>query len=345
MTTFSGHQQKQTKKTSSEPARSTFQPDQPLVSEAEQATPIVHRASPLDWQAEVAFAERFGHSISRLAIHGPTPATNQIIQRVVDAKTVLNVKNTTAIPDLPANEVVILDAACKDESKRQAALDALYTYLKGRGLVDEAEVDSFTYEKKTDVYGFADASKKDAKKLAVFVYSAAFDTSAPVVYSTLRHELIHVEQQRLSADTVADANDPFFYHDPSRQGGTSGSYEGNVQHAVQEIETHVWEIENAGATGITADFVKNRRDTLYTYYKDLCENAGKISFKQQQNWKGYIDKAIKMAEQQLDEKDYPRKTIGWKADPKTASTTGKMKGEKKHIPGHTGKPYDRTNNP
>src|SRR5579875_518589 len=248
---------------------------------------------------------------------------------------------STAVPDLPAAQVTILDEACKDESKRQAALDALYTYLKGRGLVDEAEVDCFTYEKKTGVYGLVDVSKKDAKKSAVFISSAAFDMSAPVVYSTLRHELIHAEQQRLSADTVADPKDPFFYHDSSRQGGTSGSYEGNVQHAVQEIETHVWEIENAGATGITAEFVKNRGDALYTYYKDLCDNAGKMSFKQQQNWKGYIEKAIGMAEQKLDEKDYPRKTIVWKADPKTASTTGKMKGGKKHTPGHTGKPYDR----
>lgn len=340
MTTFSDRQQKHTRKTSSEPARSILQPDQPLVSQSQQAVPMAHRASPLDWQAEVAYAERAGHSIGRLAIHAPTSATNQIIQRMVDAKNVLSTRNTTAIPDLPAAEVTTLDDACKDESKRQAALDALYTYLKGRGLVDEAEVDSFTYEKKTGVYGLVDVSKKDANKSAVFIYSEAFDTSAPVVYSTLRHEIIHAEQQRLSADKVADPNDPFFYHDPSRQGGNSGSNEGNVQHALQEIETHVWEIVNAGATGITAEFVKNRRDALYTYYKDLCENAGKMSFKQQQNWKGYIDKAIKMAEPQLDEKDYPRKSIAWKADPKTGATTGKMT-EKKHTPGHTGKPYDR----
>ena len=74
-----------------------------------------------------------------------------------------------------------------------------------------------------------------------------------------------------------------------------------VIEAIQEIETHVWEIENASSTGAqqNTNFIKVRYEALDDWYKTLGTNARKLGPKQKTTWNDYVKRAKGDAERVL----------------------------------------------
>lgn len=245
---------------------------------------------------------------------------------------------------------------------RQTVLTALYNYLRTERIIDN-DVVRIEYEDTAAFYGitdFVDVADETSIQTVIKVSSKAFVDGAPIVYSTIRHEAIHAEQMKgiqnkpassLSTSDKPDAaNDDVNYIDRTRAaelngGGPAGRSvaastggtnkkrkrmaspkEGNIDRAIeamQEIETYVWEIENAGQTGTAGNvsFLTTRYKGLGNYYSDLCTYAGGIGKNQQADWKDYILRAKVAAENVLSALPSPnpynitynQKTIKWRA--------------------------------
>ena len=227
----------------------------------------------------------------------------------MDVKASLNPRAGTttgsSVPDLPKNLEARIASAHTDQ-ERQAALDALYIYLDNFHIIPNTK--KFHYQKSGKDYGLTEIEDPKTQEMKITIYGHAFDAGSAVVYSTVRHELIHAQQNQLEPDIITDANDPVFYTAENQVGG----FIGPVQHAMQEIETHVWEIEHSNETGVDLRHINNRYQALNTYYNDLITYANKLGTSQRRNWKAYVRKARDSAERVLrGHQGFKKGTITW----------------------------------
>ncbi|MFI5799063.1 hypothetical protein [Streptomyces sp. NPDC051677] len=118
----------------------------------------------------------------------------------------------------------------------------------------------------------ADTRSSAGNPVTMTFFRDLFAKSEAVIYSTLRHELIHVAQTMRKPDPDAiDANDPHIYLDNTQSHNTQTEYV-NLQLPMQEIETHVWELEHAGRTRVDTAYVVATVDWLRQYTQNLTRN-------------------------------------------------------------------------
>ncbi|WP_435845740.1 eCIS core domain-containing protein [Streptomyces exfoliatus] len=123
--------------------------------------------------------------------------------------------------------------------------------------------------------------------------------SPAILYSTIRHEFIHVAQRSGAPDEdLAKKSDSLIF-----QLAFKGSGYREVQIPMQEIETHVWELVNAQRTGIATDqgHMEETEDWLARYANDLLKGVEKHRTVAEGHkkfegslgyWKGYIEKTL-----------------------------------------------------
>lgn len=256
---------------------------------------------------------------------------NNVIQRVANPKDLA--RGTTPadnaiVPDLPDLLARQLETACQSSSQaaRIQALRDIELYLRAKNLID-VDVVRISYDPVSTSYGLTDvedATDPTNPLTNIKISKLAFDAGAPVVYSTIRHELIHAEQlkgveNKPGGNTDPDTADAVNYEDrtritqmsappPKRRKGVSSSSSrkttstDRVRVALQEIETHVWEIEQSAETGATTNvpFMQSRVKALDDNYQTLCLNAVAITKPQTRNrWRDYIRRAKADAERVL----------------------------------------------
>jgi hypothetical protein len=171
---------------------------------------------------------------------------------------------------------------------RQKLLEDLYSHLRTIGVVDPNLKIKIVYDSRlSELAGYTPYMNYLGGELKVS--DRAF-TSAPLLYSTIRHELIHAEQYRLHQaerdrqfkewekgkhDKAWKANESLLpkpleenqalYQDPDQE-----KYTGTVQRFLQngsEMETYAWEILNSDLTGTANVNVKGPK-SQQPYLKD-----------------------------------------------------------------------------
>ncbi|MFD5462929.1 DUF4157 domain-containing protein [Kitasatospora sp. NPDC127059] len=219
---------------------------------------------------------------------------------------------SAAVPDLPATLVQELqeakDATGADaKAVRQAALDSLLRYVLAHLPVtpDHPELPQALADKDL-VLGYKHSRQGAGKpmaltstgtsgdKVTMALYRNLFDDYGPaVVYSTLRHELIHAAQAMLMPDEdAANGADPHVYMDVMSDIGHETF--ALLQQPMREIETHVWELEHAGRTGIDGGYLKETVDYLITYTEELAANLGEaaVTDRHVEYWDAYLDNSV-----------------------------------------------------
>jgi hypothetical protein len=256
--------------------------------------------------------------------------TGLVIQRAVAAKDSLALASAKEVPDLPQSLVDELKKACQSTAKdtdRQKVLDDLYQYLKtgsAKSIIDNVDklkyggLDATTYGVTVEI---PNQRPNFANKVQVKIFSAAFDSGAAVVYTTIRHELIHAEQYRQTPSTAPE-NDPFFYAARGKtgdkkalKGGTST--EQALKQVLDEIETYSWEITHAGETGVQGStYLDQRVKELGFLYDNLIKYSGELTPARQPTWKNLIAKAEQMVEDAMKSQNTPlvKRTIKWRVD-------------------------------
>jgi hypothetical protein len=175
------------------------------------------------------------------------------------------------VPDLPSELVKKIQAAETDDA-RQEVLEELYQLLQARGIVHAEIIKAGLAMKylpaKTGEFGEYFSYRDKPPELQIGPQAFA---SAPLLYSTVRHELIHGEQFRLEGreEVKADDEPAFVYQDLTRT--PSKAAKAFLKHA-SEVETHAWEILAATWTGTVAEnveeptsgeaYVRNRKQIL-----------------------------------------------------------------------------------
>ncbi len=199
------------------------------------------------------------------------------------------------VPALPTALVTQINNADTPDL-RQAALDALYAHVQTEGLLDETDnVTGLAYTEAT-YFGIAQPDPAAPDNVTIEITNLAFAAGAAVVYTSLRHELIHAEQYRQEPDDVADVGDTVSYMDTNELGGAIG----RVQHAIQEVDTHVWELDNAANTGVDDAFRTQRAQALHGYYTTLARDVAGLGRLQIARWEPYINRAVTQAQRALD---------------------------------------------
>lgn len=178
--------------------------------------------------------------------------------------------------------------------------------LKGIPPLDEIGI---SYSEDAAIYGQAFYDDTKDPKYFILIYKTAFEKGLPVVYSTLRHELIHIGQyykqikaannEALDTDIVFDSTlDDRAIYKPAAN-------------AASEIETYAWEICNAGSTGVDKSYLYTRAIGLEQHWPQLKAPAvGSALFKSTINgWrnkvKGLRDAAIVSFEAVMDPVKWP----------------------------------------
>jgi hypothetical protein len=248
-----------------------------------------------------------------------TPVENDFVK-----KSFAPVQADATIPDLPADKAAAWAVAIKDTTQRQRVLDEMFTYVKGAQLFQATSGHS-TLEDAAGIFQGVESAvtviyKDSIKNVAAAEYDrpkgtsdifkeakVIFGTDAfislPRLYSAFRHEMIHVGQLLMEPDENTSKDDPLLFDLHIDWIGKKTKKKGvinllkELQEAIKEVETHVWELENADRTGIKGDteYVRITYDWLYIY---LCKirNAHKqlTTKKARDGVKGYLVKVTNM---------------------------------------------------
>jgi hypothetical protein len=126
-----------------------------------------------------------------------------------------------------------------------------------------------------------DAGRRIEGVFPVKIYKGPFDKGMAVVYSTLRHELIHVAQyfkEEIDSNyrpaAAADLSSPVTASRSSRANQTDVYYSGSHDYYA-EIETHCWEIINAEASGVDKEYLYGRAKALFEkHYNSASAKKG-----------------------------------------------------------------------
>jgi hypothetical protein len=177
---------------------------------------------------------------------------------------------STDVPDLPMDLVTEITAA-RNTAERQRVLDALLAYLSGAGIVDDPDKTLIKYvHRKTNTAAVTQAQgTEDDSPIQITVYRDAFRSPA-ILYSTVRHELIHVAQRLQVPDNPSQATDPYMYEDLYTTEGVNTRK--TLQTYLQEIETYLWELDNSTKTGIDQAYVDETEEHLTFFVEQLTSS-------------------------------------------------------------------------
>ena len=283
------------------------------------------------------------HTIQQAA----EPVGGIVIQRALDAQKSLTAASTGAVPDLSSATVMKLTNACQSTAtpaERDGVIKDIYDELQAQHIIDNVDRNDLKYGgANSATYGITRSGSNKTPsgdyKAEVDIYSAAFDAGPAVVYSTIRHELIHAEQYRQASATPKPSTDTFFYEERGASGQVlkGQGAEFAVKAALSEIETYAWEIAHAGETGVekehlvgtklpgkTETFKEQRIKELTVLYGNLIKFSDELSYDKQQKWSAYILRAKSLAESALGLTTAAKRSIIWKtssAKPKTSKVT------------------------
>ncbi|MEU4115527.1 hypothetical protein AB0F71_13640 [Kitasatospora sp. NPDC028055] len=232
------------------------------------------------------------------------PATAGVLQRTASDDLPEADEPSPAVPDLPAALVTQLEQAKADtgtgaKAVRQAALDALLRHVLDQLPQAVADEGNLTLGYKHSRQGAGKpmaltSTGTSGDKVTMSLYRNLFDDYGPaVIYSTLRHELIHAAQAMLMPDeAAADGTDPHIYMDVISDIGQATF--ALLQQPMREIETHVWELEHAGRTGIDGGYLKETVDYLVQYADELSANLAKaaVTDRHVEYWKAYLENSV-----------------------------------------------------
>lgn len=238
----------------------------------------------------------------------PAPKNAFPVQMVGEGKSSIvpppDVDRSGEIPDLPQTLVDQLKEAKGDDSKREAAIDALYKHLEAKNIIEVPPPSTdpknppieiiYTYHNSKGgsraAYTQYVSSGKQTQ-VALHIYSSIFDGSIASLYSTIRHELIHAAQQTQSADDKTSSADEYIFG--LEDDVTLGK---KLVHPLQEIETHVWELVHADETGIAVDntYFEETEKFLVNYTNDAIKyiSGARTEVSKVKAMGGYIHKAI-----------------------------------------------------
>lgn len=237
---------------------------------------------------------------------GRTP--HGVMQRIAKAKGNISQPDASlasaVVPDLPQTRVAQIQGA-NDKTSRQTVLTELLDFLDAQGVVDDRARTDVVYDDQQHPTSNAvtqAVGTGDNDPVRITVYKNAFDSGPAVLYSTLRHELIHAGQRQLVPDdTQAEATDDYMHDDLLDQAPGNGTLytKDDLELPLQEIETHTWELLHASQTGVNTnqdymdstvnDLVRYAVTLIHTVYNDqkLLDDAFAY-------WRNYLDKAVAM---------------------------------------------------
>lgn len=208
------------------------------------------------------------------------------------------------IPDLPQTLVTRIQNA-KGATARQNALNELLTYLDTAGAVDDISRTVIKYVNQVKVpYAVTKVEgMKDTDKVRITVYANAFNDGPAILYSVIRHELIHVAQRLEVADepsTGAQKSDPYMYEN-LYDVGIGPETRDTLQVPLQEVETHAWELLHADETGVSANakYIADTVSELVRYATTVVQtvkDSAKLPDVAFRYWSGYLEKAVKILE-------------------------------------------------
>ncbi|MFH8440754.1 hypothetical protein ACH4D3_05895 [Streptomyces sp. NPDC018026] len=237
------------------------------------------------------------------------------VQRILsDTITPSTEEASESVPDLPAELVRRIGTAAPGE--RQQLLMDMFTHVMQRmpAPTDEVGIEGMQnlHRNAKIVYKNTDAGAGKAmavtqeallkdgespgeQQVTLTFHRNLFTLGAAALYSTLRHELIHVAQRSLAPDEDrADGGDAHIFNDPMADTATGGPTMKTLQLPMQEIEAHVWELEHTGETGIDDAHLRSTVHYLVEYTNTLSTNlTGKnVTAQQFAYWKAYVEKSL-----------------------------------------------------
>lgn len=208
------------------------------------------------------------------------------------------------VPDLPQSLVTRIQNA-NGATARQNALNELLVYLDKAGAVDDISRTVIKYVNQAKVpYAVTKVEgMKDTDKVRITVYKNAFTDGPAILYSVIRHELIHVAQRLEVADepsTGAQITDPYMYEN-LYDVGIGPETRDTLQVPLQEVETHAWELLHADETGVSANakYIADTVSELVRYATTVVQtvkDSSKLPDVAFRYWSGYLEKAVKMLE-------------------------------------------------
>jgi hypothetical protein len=228
----------------------------------------------------------------------------RLVQRVVKASIPQPgaAEQSAVVPDLPAALVQQIQAAGTADERRQV-LAALTNYVWAQ-LGSQAEDLQArvvpTYVNRATGPGGALAltheqlgtGDPDSPPIRLSIYRGAFDRGPAVLYSTLRHELIHAMQRSMVPDEgEASAEDEFMFENLYPPNELGPATRNTLQLPLQEIETHVWELVHAAETGVDQAYRTETVEWLIRYTDNLIGGIRGATADQFSYWRHYLTRA------------------------------------------------------
>lgn len=247
------------------------------------------------------------------------PSASQApVQLVAKSKASINQPDANSasqqVPDLTQNLVDQI-AAADDATKRQTVLNDLVNMLNTKGAVDDANLTEVVYvaQQVGSNNAVTQTTGQDpTDKVRITVYPKAFEGGAPVLYSTLRHELIHAGQRLNSPDEDETSFDDDYMQEDLYEGakGRDADTWTDIERPLQEIETHTWELLHARETGIAqmtdTTYMDSTVNDLATYTATLIQSVVAMPDEAFAYWYNYMLKAVPMLQEVADA--YPAAT-------------------------------------
>jgi hypothetical protein len=210
------------------------------------------------------------------------------------------------VPDLTNDlfnkiEVVIEKGQSKGiNEQREKVLELLRDYLESTGVFnqDVLNILNIRYQKGSPPKGYEKAlaltwvptKGPNKHKILIDVYKGAYETPS-ILYSVLRHELVHAAQRTAWPDETKKKNtDKYLYWDPD------GNFN-EFQNPLAETEAYATEIDQLGNTGLntsTKPADVRYRDATLTHLTSSAEDliTHLPGVKELEGWLGYLDKAL-----------------------------------------------------
>ncbi len=283
------------------------------------------------YKASVDLREEFD------ALMNPTPwdkdIKQKLQQRISQAIAGNTVKkdvapSTTAsavVPELPDAEAQQWTTDMAQETNRKRVAEEIITYLVGQGVFNTAISQdelvnfkqSFDNVKSTITVVYNSSLSQTARteykrktgetnaftSMTMTFSKEAFD-NLPKLYSTIRHELIHVGQYLMTPDPVTSEDDLLMYELGNEWTKKNVSGKGNqsvvlnkIRKGLMEVETHVWEIEKSPRTGTSTDiaFLSDTYHFVFLYLDNfVLDGSRRITMAVKRKVKGHLLKCQKM---------------------------------------------------
>lgn len=226
-----------------------------------------------------------------------------ITQRVVGLVPAQRVKETEKsaqsdeVSDIPTEDVKKL--TLNISSRPQQVLDDMkkLDIIKSlKGIPPLAEIGISYVEDGAD-FGEAFYDANETPKFRIAIYKLAFDGGISVVYSTLRHELIHIGQyyKHIDANAATSEAPSILESDVVFDEPLSDDHKTQAI-AASEIETYAWEITSAVRTGVSKSYIYTRAVALQNFWQDLrMPNKNRAKMRTITEWRGKVKELFNQA--------------------------------------------------